>query len=306
MIRLVFYGTSDFSVPLLECLAKDTRFEVLTVITQPDRPVGRHAISVTSPAKQAANRLGIPVRQFDKIKSDEAFGELKKLSADAAIVASFGQIIPENVLNLYPHGMINVHGSLLPKYRGASPIASAIKNGDETTGITIIKMDAALDHGPTLAFVTEPIRSDDTNATLSSRLSRLSANLLPDILFKYLNGNLKPIEQNHAAATTVTLLSREDGMLDWNQSADELERTVRAFDPWPGTFIMIDGKRLKILRAAVGSKTELLPNTPCIIDGEPAVACGQKTSLILKRVQPEGKTPMEGKEFLRGRPGWVH
>ncbi len=306
MTPIIFYGTSSWTVPVLEALFHDGRFTIQTVVTQPDRPTGRHATLTPSPIKIAAKKLGLPVYQFEKVKSDEAFHQLQPTSytlpPTVAVLASFGQIIPQRVLDLYPQGIINIHPSLLPKYRGATPIVAAIKAGDMMTGVTFMKMDALMDHGPTIGQIEEPIHPDDTAASLEKRLSQLAATALPNVLVQYLEDKIIPQEQDHAKATTVKLLSREDGLLDWNQSAVELERTVRAFDPWPGTYMMVDGKRLKILQTTVGPKTDLSPSTTFAVDGEPAVACGEGSSLILKRVQPEGKAPMDGKEFLRGRP----
>ena len=292
-IRLVFYGTSSFAVPALDALAKDARFSVVAVVTQPDRPVGRHAELQASAVKQAAIRLNIPIHQFEKVRSDEAFFILKDIPSDVAVVASFGQIIPQRVLDLYPHSMINVHGSLLPNYRGASPIAAAIKAGDKETGITIMKMDALMDHGPTLAFAHEPINADDTASTLEARLAIIGAKTLPDALFDYVNGKIQPEEQNHSKATTVKLLRREDGEIDWTKPADEIERTVRAYTPWPGTFMILDGKRLKILRVRIGSDK-----------GYPTRICGDGIAIQLVSVQPEGKSVMDGKSFLAGHREW--
>lgn len=305
-IRVIFYGTSSFAVPILKRLLDDKRFAMVAVVTQPDRPAGRHAEPSISPIKQEALAAGLPIKQYEQVKSDAAFADLQTLDAEVAVVASFGQIMPERVLTLTPHGAINVHGSILPKYRGASPIAAAIKNGDTETGITIMKMDALMDHGPLLAIAKEPIRFDDTTTTLSGRLADLGAQTLPDVLASYCAGNITPTKQDHGAASRVPLLKREDGTIDWNRSAEEIERMVRAYDPWPGTSTVVDGKRLKILRASVTKMPEKnsLEGTRFIHEGKPAIVCGEGSALVLEQVQPEGKAAMDGASFIRGQRHW--
>jgi methionyl-tRNA formyltransferase len=314
MISIVFYGTSEFAVPSLKALLGDregtlgagSRFKIVSVVTQPDRPVGRHATLQKSPVKLAAEHFGIPVLQFDDVKSDEAFEKLKALKADVAVVASFGQIIPQRVLDLYKHGMVNVHSSLLPKYRGASPIQAAIANGDKETGVSIMLIDAKMDHGPILDKWTTMIEPTDTTGTLTTKLADLGADLLARTLPDYIDGLIKPVEQDHAQATMVNLLKREDGRLHpETKSAEELERLVRANDPWPGTFIEVEGERLKILASQIDGATDLKPGTRYKVDEMPALACADGVGLILNTVQPEGKPPLEGAAFLRGSRNWL-
>jgi len=300
MISIIFYGTSEFAVPSLEALLGDrtgtvgagNRFKVLAVVTQPDRPVGRHAELQKPAIKLAAEKYGIPVFQFEQVKSDEAFEKLSSLKADVAVVASFGQIIPQRVLDLYKYGMVNVHSSLLPKYRGASPINAAIANGDEETGVTIMLIDAKMDHGPILDMWPTKIEPMDTTATLTPRLAELGAELLARTLPDYIDGKIKPVEQEHDKATMVQLLKREDGLLDpTTKTAAELERLVRAYSPWPGTFVIKNGKRYKILQTHIG-------------DEEPSLTCLGGQKLVIDRIQPEGKPPLEGAAFLRGSRDW--
>jgi methionyl-tRNA formyltransferase len=306
MINVIFYGTSDFAVPSLEALAHDGRFSVLGVVTQPDRPVGRHAEIQKTPVKIAAEKLGIPVYQFEQVKSDDAFEKLSTLKADVAVVASFGQIIPQRVLDLYKYGMINVHSSLLPKYRGSSPISAAIANGDQVTGVSIMLLDAKMDHGPVLAMSDMAIEKTDTTATLTPKLADQGAALLISTLPGYIDGSINPVEQDHTQATIVKLLKREDGKLEPSiKSADELERLVRAYEPWPGTFIELNGKRLKVLASQVDGATDEPAGTRFQVDGMPAIACADGTGLILTKVQPEGKPPLEGAAFLRGSRDWL-
>ncbi len=291
MTRVVFYGTSLFSLPSLEALALDPTLSIVGVVTQPDRPAGRQGTLTAPPVKVTAERLGLPVFQFEQVKSDEAYEVLKTLQADVAVVASFGQIISQRVLDLYPRGVLNVHPSLLPAYRGAVPMNAAIRDGLTETGITIMLMDALMDHGPILAQMKTEIFPTDTTETLSERLSKTSASFLVQTLHAFLEGAVTPQEQDHAAATFVKLLSREDGKIDLSKSAIEIERLVRAYTPWPGTSIEYKGKKLKVLKVHVG--TELKTD-------ELAVACDDGSILVLDEVQPEGKKPMPGKAFLRG------
>jgi methionyl-tRNA formyltransferase len=297
---VVFYGTSPFAVPSLEALARDGRFEIVCVITQPDRPAGRKGELAKPAIKLAAERLALLVEQPESLKTDESYELLKSIGGELGVVASYGQIIPQPVLDLYSKGMINVHASLLPDYRGASPINASIRDGREETGVTIMVMDAKMDHGPILAAAAEPIREDDTTVTLTPRLADLGANALLSTLPGYQDGSIKPVEQDHENATFVKLLTREDGKLDPTKTAVELERLVRAMDPWPGTYFAYEGKRLKILKAAIGPATVKPPGTLFVEDSEPILACTDGSSLKLLEVQPEGKKPMEGAAFARG------
>ncbi len=292
MTRVVFYGTSLFSLPSLEALALDSTVCVVGVVTQPDRPAGRQGVVTAPPVKVTAERLGLPVFQFEQVKSDEAYEVLKTLPADVAVVASFGQIISQRVLNLYPQGVLNVHPSLLPAYRGAVPMNAAIRDGLTQTGITIMLMDALMDHGPILAQMKTDIFPTDTTETLSERLSKTSANFLVQTLHAFLEGGVTPQEQDHAAATFVKLLSREDGKIDLSKSAIEIEQLVRAYTPWPGTSVDYKEKRLKVLRAHTSPEPKPTEFT---------LTCGDGSLLVLDEVQPEGKKPMSGEAFLRGQ-----
>ncbi len=290
MVRVVFYGTSLFSIPTLQALADDPSVEVVGVVTQPDRPAGRHGTLTPPPVKELALALHLPVFQFEQVKSDEAYATLQTVQADVAVVASFGQIISQRVLALYPRGVLNVHPSLLPVYRGAIPMTAAIRDGLKETGITIMLMDALMDHGPILLQAASAIEPSDTTEQLSERLAKQGAELLLQALHGYLAGTLQPVEQDHTQATFVKLLSREDGLLDLSKSAQELERLIRAYTPWPGTYTIHQGKRLKVLRAHVGEASSY----------EFSLTCGDGSALVLDEVQPEGKKPMSGEAFARG------
>lgn len=297
---VVFYGTSPFAVPSLEALVRDERFEIVCVITQPDRPAGRKGDLAKSAIKLAAERHGLRIEQPENLKTDECVEAFQTIGGELGVVASYGQIIPQRVLNLYSKQMINVHASLLPEYRGASPINAAIRDGKDETGVTIMIMDAKMDHGPMLAMAAEPIREDDTTATLTPRLAELGATLLLATLPGYLDGSIKPVEQDHDKATFVKLLAREDGELDSTKSAVELERLVRAMDSWPGTYFEYEGKRLKVLKASIGPDTDKPVGTLFVVNDELCLACVSRSSLRLNEVQPEGKKAMPGSAFLRG------
>ncbi len=300
--RVLFFGSAAFSIPLLEGLARDTRFEVIGIVTQPDRPVGRKGTLTPPPIKTAGLQLGLKIYQYESVKTPEVIEELKELNPDILIVASFGQIMPQALLDMAPRGAINFHWSLLPKYRGASPIQAALINGEEKTGATIMLMDAKMDHGAILAQFEEPINTDDTSDTLYHRLGTIGAPLLADTVIKYAEGTITPTEQDHSQATFVKLLSRDDGKLDsLNYTATELERRVRAYQPWPGTFIELQGKRLKILVASVGKTTNATPGSTIEQDQLPTIICKNGSALHLQEVQPEGKTQMSGASFLQGQ-----
>lgn len=302
--RIAFFGTASFSVPLLEGLVRDPRFEVVALVTQPDRPAGRKGTLTPPATKVAAQALQIPVYQFESVKTQDALQRIKSLQADVFAVASFGQIMPQQLLDMAPRGAINFHWSLLPRYRGASPIQGALLQGDAVTGATIMLMDAKMDHGAILSAFEEPISDQDTADTLYHRLGQKGSSLFPQVIADYLEGRITPREQDHDQATFVKLLCRDDGRLDPHLSAVDLERRVRAYQPWPGTYLEFQGKRLKVLRAQLGPQTPLSPSTPFRHHLLPAIACKDHTSLLLLEVQPEGKGPMRGEDFLRGRSDW--
>lgn len=292
MIRVVFYGTSAFVAPCLEALVQDPLLTVVGVVTQPDRPAGRSGTLTAPPMKVLAERLKLPVFQFEQVKSDEAYSQLVTLNADVAVVASFGQIISQRVLDLYPRGVLNVHPSLLPVYRGAIPMTAAIRDGLTETGNTVMLMDAQMDHGPILSQTITKLDPSETTGSLSDRMFKEAAAQLIETLHAYVDGTLSPIEQDHSKATFVKLLSREDGKLDpATQSAEQMERLVRAYTPWPGTTIEYKSKRLKVLKAHV---------VPQQNSNELQVSCFDGSILTLDEIQPEGKKPMSGESFLRG------
>ena len=300
-MRVVFMGTPEFAVPSLRALAEHTT--VAGVVTQPDRPAGRGQKLLESPVKALALRHNLPVIQPHRLREPQALEQLRAWRPDLIVVAAFGQILKPAVLDLPPHGCLNVHASLLPRWRGAAPIAAAIAAGDVETGVTIMKMDAGLDTGPMLARRTEAIRPDDTTATLSARLAEVGAALLIQTLPDYLNGALAPQAQDDALATYAPQLKKEDGHLDFTRAAVELERRVRAFNPWPGAFALWNGQPLKVLRARVIESHGDPGVVRQTLEGL-AVTCGEG-ALLLEVVQPAGKRAMRADEFVRGARGFI-
>ena len=321
MIRIVFMGTPDFAVPALEALA-DARFAngsrpapdlrpahdlrlatVVGVVAQPDRPAGRGRRLVAPPVKQAALARGLPLFQPQSLRAPEAVARLAAWKPDVIVVVAFGQILQQDVLDLPPHGCINVHASLLPRWRG-NPIAAAILSGDALTGVTVMRMDAGLDTGPILAQREETIRPDDTRTTLEERLARVGADLLLDTLPPYLAGDLSPRPQPEDGVTYAGRLRKEDGRLDWSRPAVELDRRVRAFYPWPGAFTTWNRKRLKVLRAIPLSswRGDALPGTIVALDdGATIVVVTGEGALRLEEVQLAGKRSMDIAAFLCGQ-----
>jgi len=300
MTRIVFMGTPEFAVPALEALAD--AHQVVGVVTQPDRPAGRGRRLTPSPVKQVALERGLSLSQPHSLRTPEAVAQLSAWKPDVFVVAAFGQILPQDVLGLPPHGCLNVHGSLLPHWRGAAPVAAAILAGDEVTGVTIMQMDAGLDTGPVLAQREETILPDDTQATLEERLAYLGAELLVETLSAYLAGNLLPRPQPEEGATYAGQLRKEDGLLDWSRPAVELDRQVRAFTPWPGAFTTWRGQRLKVLRVVPLPEWhgDAPPGTVIVLADGVVVATGEG-ALRLEEVQLAGKRPMDIAPFLRGQ-----
>jgi methionyl-tRNA formyltransferase len=300
-LRIVFMGSPDFAVPSLEALAR--AYSLAGVVTQPDRPAGRGRNLVPPPVKDAALRLGLPIMQPEKLRLPEAITQLQAWAPDLIVVAAFGQILRPEVLGLPQYGCINVHGSLLPRGRGAAPIQASILAGDQETGITIMKMDPGVDTGPILSQRALPIAADDTGGTLFTKMAPLGAELLLETLPSYLNGELTPQPQPGLGATYAPMLKKEDGKLDFTQSATSLERRIRAMNPWPGAYFEWKATALKVMRARVGSGSNPVMGSRFIFEGCPAVGTGEGI-LILEEVQPPGKKPMSGKAFLAGARDW--
>ena len=320
-LRLVFMGTPAFAVPSLRALLslRDVAgrpARVVAVVTQPDRPAGRGGHIQASPVKVAALEAGVPVLQPGRLRRPEHVAELRAYSPDLIVVAAFAQILSPTVLDMPAYGCLNVHASLLPRWRGASPIAAAILAGDTTTGVTIMKMDAGLDTGPILAQRAETIRLDDTAATLTERLATLGASLLVDTLGPWVAGQITPRPQDEAQATLTRPLQREDGLIDWGATAAAtVARMARAYDPWPGAYTHYAGRVLKLWQAEaidatvdaapghVLNRAEAAPLLEALGLRWPQllVVCREGV-LLARRVQLEGRRPMAGDELMRGQP----
>jgi methionyl-tRNA formyltransferase len=298
-------GTPDFAVPSLSALINDNGFEVITVVTQPDKKIGRKQILTPTPVKNRAGEDNIPVLQPTNIS--EINKQLQQYRPDIIVVVAYAQKIPKEILDIPKYGVFNVHGSLLPKYRGASCLQAPILNGDKKTGITIMKMDSGLDSGDILAQKEIELTPQDTASTVHDRLAELGAGILPRSLKSYIQGKAKTEPQNNSQASYVRTLKKEEGKIDWRKPAKEIERMVRALNPWPGTYSYANypgGKKtiIKILEVEPKIlKINEYPNGTLFVDREEklGVQCGEN-SLKITKIQPEGKKPMSGEDLARG------
>ncbi len=304
MARLVFMGTPQFGVPTFERLANE--HDLVGVVTQPDRPAGRGRDLRPSPVKLVALERGLPVITPETLRALEPLAQLADWEPDLIVVAAFGQILRQNVLDLPPHGCLNVHASLLPRWRGAAPAAAAILAGDEVTGVTIMRMDAGLDTGPILAQCEETIEPDDTRESLEDRLALAGAALLGETLPPYLAGEVPAQPQSEESVTHAPRWRKDDGRLDWAGSAIQLDRQVRATNPWPGAFTSWQGKRLKVLRSTPLPEWQggAPPGTVVETVEGPAVASG-RGALRLDEVQLAGRRALPGPVFVQGQRRFV-
>lgn len=312
MTRIVFMGTPDFAVPSLLTLLKEG-YEVVAAVTQPDRPKGRKRLLAPPPVKVEAEKHGIPVFQPERIRRPEAVRQVAEYKPDLIVTAAFGQILPKAVLELPKHGCINVHASLLPKYRGGAPIQRAIMNGERVTGVTIMYMAEGLDTGDMLAKAELPIADDDTAGTMFDKLSIVGAELLKRTLPDLLAGRLTAVPQNDEEATLAPNIRREDEEIDWAKPAAAIFNQIRGLNPWPGAFTSWNGENFKIWASRKpdgdgGGAGQAEPGTVLTVaDRGIEVACGQGT-LWLTQVQPAGRKAMSAAEFRRGAamaPGTV-
>lgn len=316
MLRIIYMGTPHFAVPALEALIANSApgvllpegYELVTVITRPDKPVGRGKEIVYSPVKQAAIEHGIPVWQPGSLKKAENIAGLAAYKADLYIVAAFGQILPQAVLDQPRYGTLNIHASLLPKYRGVSPISEAILQDDAETGVTIMLLDAGVDTGPILLSRAIPIAEDETTGSLTNKLSRLGAEALIEAIPLWVQGKIMPQPQDEQKASHTHMLRKEDGEISWERPAAVLAREVRAYTPWPSAYTYWRGKLLKIVSAhaqTLEPGEEVAPGTVTLRKEAghtmPAVVTGSGF-LEVERLQLEGKKAMSAEEFLRGYP----
>lgn len=300
-MKLVFCGTPQFAVPSLEKLAQ-AGFDVRLVVTQPDRPQGRGMELAAPPVKQTALKFGLPVVQPEKIKNNEEFrNQLGKIAADAIIVVGYGRIIPPWMLQMPRFGNINVHGSLLPKYRGAAPIQWAIASGETVTGVTTMKLDEGLDTGDILLQRELEINSDDTAVTIAPRLAMLGADLLIETLHGLEQGSIIPQPQDNSRASLAPILKKEDGLVDFSRTATEIHNRLRGFQPWPGAYTVFRGKILKVVAARPAEPAPAIPPAELRMLGEKLlVGCGGGTTLELIQIQPEGKKAIGARDFVSG------
>lgn len=301
-MRVLFMGSPEFAVPSLSQLIE--QHQVIGAVTQPDRRAGRGRATRQPAVKLLAQQHGIPVLQPVRVREPAALEQIRALNPELIVVAAYGQILPPALLELPPHGCLNVHASLLPRWRGASPIQAALLAGDPQTGVTIMLMDAGLDTGPILAQRSLPIPSDATAGSLSQALAELGAQLLIESIPGYLAGELRPIPQDDALATAAPLLKKADGELEFEHPAEQLARQVRAYEPWPGSFTFWEQQRLAVRRAHAAANGQTEPGRVRSVHERPAVGTADGL-LVLDRVQLAGRRETSGADFLRGAPGLV-
>jgi methionyl-tRNA formyltransferase len=298
-MRLIFLGTPEFAVPTLEAIVS-AGHEVSLVVTQPDRPRGRGGSMAASPVKQAALRLRLAVYQPERVRRPEAVERLRDARPDAMVAVGYGQIIPQSIIDIPRFGIINVHASLLPKYRGAGPIQWAIANGETRTGVTTMRIDAGLDTGDMLLRAETEIGPQETAPELGARLATLGAGLLVETLTALEQGSIEPEKQNSSDATLAPILKKEDGRVDWTLPAGAIHNRVRGFQPWPGAYTSFRGQQLHIWRSRVAGEPEAASAQPGAISLKPLrVACGSGW-LELIEVQLEGRRRISAADFANG------
>lgn len=301
-MNLVFCGTPEFAVPTLKKLV-GSGHQVRLVVSQPDRPSGRGQELAAPPVKREAQSLGLPVVQPDKIKNNQEFrAQLEAAAPDAIIVVGYGRIIPKWMIDLPHHGNINLHASLLPKYRGAAPIQWAIARGETVTGVTTMRIDEGLDTGDILLQREIAIEPEDTAVTVGPRLAELGAELMVTTLKGLEAGTIQPRKQDHTEATLAPILQKEDGRIDFNREAPEVLNRLRGFQPWPGAFTTFRGKNLTLQRARLAAygMGPLVPGELKSAGDDLFVGCGEGTALQVLELQPEGKRRMSTKDFVHG------
>lgn len=304
-MRVIFAGTPDFAARHLEALIESSEFDVVAAYTQPDRPAGRGKKLQPSAVKQTAVRHGIPVEQPENFKTESTRVVLNDYQADVMVVVAYGLLLPQAVLDIPKLGCINVHGSILPKWRGAAPIQRAIWAGDQETGITIMQMEAGLDTGPMLRVDKIAIEPHDTSASLYEKLAELGPQALLHTLHDLQAGNIQPEQQDDSFATYAKKLSKEEAKIDWTLPANVIERHLRAFTPWPGSEFWVQGERIKVLNASVAeSHPSAKPGTIVSVNKKELVIQCSESALRIEQVQLPGKKPMAIHELLNARQGW--
>ncbi|MFQ6083970.1 MAG: methionyl-tRNA formyltransferase [Candidatus Aminicenantia bacterium] len=311
-MKIIFFGTPQSAVPsFFKILENGHRIEL--VITQPDKPTGRGKTFTPPPLKEAAQKFGIPVYQPLKIREDSfAFEKIKEINPDLIVVVAYGQIIPASIIYHPKYGSVNVHFSLLPKYRGAAPVQWTILNGEKTTGVSIFRLNEKMDEGDILSQKEVEILPNEKGSHLEARLAEIGAELLVDTISKLKEGKIKPKKQNHSLASYAPKLKKEDGLINWSQTSQEIDRLVRAMDPWPSAYSFIQGKRIKITDGKVFESPSSLADSYSfgkiwkITPEGIFVTCGKSTVYLIEQVQPEGKKKMSAYSFTLGarlKPG---
>ncbi len=304
-MKIIYMGTPDFAVPPLKALA-EAGYEVAAVVTQPDKPKGRGKTLMPTPVKEEALKHGIPVYQPEKVKEISFVEKLREINPDVIIVAAFGQIIPKEILDMPRFGCLNIHASLLPKYRGAAPIQYAVIDGEKESGVTLMRMGTGLDTGDMISKAVVPLADDETGGSLFEKLAQAGARLLTDTLPSVFDGTAVYEKQPEESPTPyAAMITKQMGLLDFGRSAGELERLVRGLNPWPSAYTFLEGKTLKIWKAAVsekkyGESADALPGTVLLTDKDGIHVCCGNGCLILEEVQLEGKKRMDADAFLRG------
>jgi methionyl-tRNA formyltransferase len=303
-LRIVFCGTPSFAVPSLRHLIAQPEFEIAGVITQPDRPRGRGQLTASSAVKDVALEAGLAVYQPKKIRSESAHDYFRRVAPDCAVIIAYGQIIPASLIEIPRLGWINLHGSLLPKYRGAAPVAWAVLNGESRTGLTTMRIDAGLDTGPLLLRAETEIGADETAAELSARLAEIGAPLIARTLRGLANGEITPAAQDSSQATYARPLKKEDGRIDWRQPAGAIYNRIRGLEPWPGAFTEFRGQKCAIWgRPKELAEPSALPEGPgtLVVRGSDLFAeCGGRTTLRIEFAQLEGRKRVTAREFVSG------
>ncbi|MDD5342691.1 MAG: methionyl-tRNA formyltransferase [Patescibacteria group bacterium] len=302
--RIIFFGTPEIAVPFLVALVK-SKFNIIAVVTQPDRPAGRNNVLTPSPVKSIALSHRLPVLQFSTLKSVEVFNSLKSLKPDLFIVMAFGLLFPQKILDLTPLGCLNIHPSLLPKYRGASPIQSQILSGEKLSGLTIMKMDAGLDSGPVLEIMEFPLDNFETSITLTQKITKLGPDFLIETLKNYLDGKIIARPQDKSQATITKIIEKADGRIDWSKPVEEIERQIRAYQPWPGSYTFWDNLKIEIIKASVADiPTTEKSGTVIQKDADVYIATG-KNILRIEELKPASKKTMAVVDFVRGHPNFI-
>jgi methionyl-tRNA formyltransferase len=300
MVRVIYMGTPAFAVPPLQALL-EAGYDVITVVTQPDRPAGRSRTPRPSPVKKWALQHDLPVWQPQHLRG-EAATHLPTLAPELIVVAAYGEILRSAVLDLPPHGCLNLHASLLPRHRGAAPVAAALLAGDDETGITLMQMDTGMDTGAIIAQEAIPLTGQERRGELTTRLAQVAADLLRRTLPAWLAGQITPQPQDEAHATYCSVLRREAGRIDWTRPAMHIERMTRAYDPWPGAYTLLHGRRLQIWRAGVTAGQTTAPGV-ISLQGQHIVVGTGEGELVLEEVQLAGKRRMSAEAFARGQRG---